>query len=188
MGTGAMIVNTMVMHVVALGAMVLTMLCLPAYEAQAQGRGKRELLGSFRDWDALVMTSNAGEKTCYMISTAKRWTASRKNVSRGDIYVIVQHRPAFDVKDEINVNVGYPLKSGSEVTVSVDGKPAYRLFTEGRAAWAYDPRDDRAMVAAFKRGSRMVAKATSARGTVTTDTYSLSGFTAAYNAITKACR
>ena len=33
----------------------------------------------------------------------------------------------------------------------------------------------------------MVVKGTSSRGTVTTDTYSLRGFTAAYDAISGAC-
>jgi hypothetical protein len=33
----------------------------------------------------------------------------------------------------------------------------------------------------------MIVKGTSSRGTLTTDTYSLSGFTAAFNAISKAC-
>ncbi len=39
----------------------------------------------------------------------------------------------------------------------------------------------------MKAGSNLVVKASSSRGTDTTDTYSLSGFTAAYNAISKAC-
>jgi hypothetical protein len=34
----------------------------------------------------------------------------------------------------------------------------------------------------------MVIKGTSSRGTLTTDTYSLAGFTAAYNAIEQACK
>ncbi|MGB1026239.1 MAG: invasion associated locus B family protein, partial [Rhodospirillaceae bacterium] len=39
----------------------------------------------------------------------------------------------------------------------------------------------------MKRGRDMIVKGTSSRGTVTTDTYSLSGVTAAMNAIDKAC-
>jgi hypothetical protein len=43
------------------------------------------------------------------------------------------------------------------------------------------------MVAAMRRGNSLVVEGTSARGTVTTDRYSLSGFTAAHNAISRAC-
>jgi hypothetical protein len=39
----------------------------------------------------------------------------------------------------------------------------------------------------MRAGSRLVAKGTSNRDTLTTDTYSLTGFSAAYNAINKAC-
>ncbi|MFO1113388.1 MAG: invasion associated locus B family protein [Rhodospirillales bacterium] len=51
----------------------------------------------------------------------------------------------------------------------------------------YDATVDRAIVAAMKAGQKMTVRGTSARGTITTDTYSLSGFSAALAAIDKAC-
>ncbi|MFO1120388.1 MAG: invasion associated locus B family protein [Rhodospirillales bacterium] len=51
----------------------------------------------------------------------------------------------------------------------------------------YDAAVDRAIVAAMKAGKAMIVRGTSARGTLTTDTYSLSGFSAALAAIDKAC-
>jgi Invasion associated locus B (IalB) protein len=39
----------------------------------------------------------------------------------------------------------------------------------------------------LKAGKQMIVRGTSSRGTETTDTYSLSGFTAALAAIDKAC-
>lgn len=147
----------------------------------------RKLLGSFKDWDAHVITEK-GAKSCYMVSAVKKWTASREGVNRGDTYITVTHRPKFDVKDEVNVVVGYPIRDGSELRVTIDGKKRYDLFTQGRGGWAYDSRDDSAIVKSMKRGASLVARATSKRGTKTTDTYSLRGFTAAYNAISRACR
>lgn len=145
------------------------------------------LLGSYRDWDAHVRGSGS-TKECYILSAVKKWSASRRGVSRGDTYITVTHRPAMDVTGEVNVIVGYPLKEGSELKLTIDGSRRYDLFTEGRGAWAYDAKDDGTIVAAMKRGNRLIATASSQRGTRTTDTYSLSGFTAAYNAITRACR
>jgi invasion protein IalB len=158
--------------------------CLLTPMASAQ---KRDILGSFRDWDALIIKEGS-TKTCYMISTPKRTTANKKNVRRGDIYITVTNRPNVGVKSEVNAVMGYPLRPNSEVRFQVDGKRAQSLFTEGSTAWAYDSNDDAKLAAAMKAGSRLVVTGTSVRGTRTTDTYSLSGFTAAFNAINKACR
>ncbi|MCE2510856.1 MAG: invasion associated locus B family protein, partial [Alphaproteobacteria bacterium] len=61
------------------------------------------------------------------------------------------------------------------------------LFTEGDMAWAAETKTDQALVAALKKGNRMVVTGTSKRGTKTTDTYSLAGFTASHRAINLAC-
>lgn len=157
-----------------------------AVEASAQS-GKRRHLGAYRDWDAFVYTYPNGQKTCHMISSPKSSQASRANVQRGDIYVMISHRPEYGVTGEVNVVMGYPIRRGSDARLQVDGRSRFEFFSEGSGAWAYDPKDDAAVIAAFRRGNRLVVRATSQRGTDTTDNYSLSGFTAAYNAITAAC-
>ena len=170
---------------VCVTVLLMTSLLGAGLPNRAEAQSSR-LLGSYRDWDAHVRGSGSARE-CYMLSAAKRWSASRKGVSRGDIYITVTHRPAMAVSGEVNVIVGYPLRQGSELRLSIDGKRRFDLFTEGRGAWAYDSKDDTAIVTAMKRGNTLVATASSQRGTRTTDTYSLSGFTAAYNAITRAC-
>jgi hypothetical protein len=54
-------------------------------------------------------------------------------------------------------------------------------------AWAPDETADRALVQAMAAGRQMVVRGTSSRGTLTTDTYSLSGFTRAHQEINRAC-
>ena len=44
------------------------------------------------------------------------------------------------------------------------------------------------MVEAMRRGATMIVEGISSRGTHTKDTYSLTGFTAAHNAINEACK
>lgn len=168
-------------HSLSLLALAASLLAPSVADAQSS-----RLLGSYRDWDAHVRGSGSS-KECYMLSAVKRWSASRSGVRRGDTYITVTHRPAMAVTGEVNVIVGYPLRQGSELRITVDGGRRFDLFTEGRGAWAYDSKDDTAIVNAMKRGNSLVATASSQRGTRTTDTYSLSGFTAAYNAITRAC-
>ena len=43
------------------------------------------------------------------------------------------------------------------------------------------------IIKAMRAGNTLVVKGTSSRGTLTTDTYSLKGFTAVHNALNKAC-
>lgn len=151
--------------------------------AVAQGAG-REFLGGYRDWDAFKERRADGETICYMISVPK--DSQPRNVRRGEIYVIITHWPKAQIRNQVNVVVGYPLRENSKATASVDGR-AFEMFTQGERAWAYDDKQDTDMTTAMKSGLRLVVKGTSSRGTNTTDNYSLSGFTAAHNAITEAC-
>ncbi len=155
--------------------------------AAGAAEAKPKFIGGYRDWDAFTLKERGGRTICYMISVPKSWSASRRNARRGRIYVTVTHRPRAKIRDQVNFVMGYPLKRGSEVTVTIDGKRRFRLFTEGDGAWTYSEKDDRALVAAMKRGLKMTTVGVSQRGTRTTDRYSLRGFTAAYRAISKAC-
>lgn len=155
---------------------------LPLGDASAAD--KRDLLGNFRDWNALVITKAGGEKQCYMISSAKSKTP--KNVSHGDVYMTVTERPRVKVVNEVNFVVGYSFRPNTEVRASI-GKQNFRLFTEGDGAWLRTPREDAQMVAAMKAGESLFLRGTSARGTSTSYRLSLAGFTAAHNAIKKAC-
>lgn len=167
-----------------LGLAVIAGHLIGAGEARAD---KRDLIGSFRDWDAFTIARGTGEKICYMVSVPKKWTASRQGVRRGNIYITVTHRPKARVRNEVNVVAGYPYGRNAEATANIDGKRRFKMFTEGDGAWLRTPREDTQMVEAMKRGNNLVVVGTSARGTRTTDSYSLAGFTAAHNAINKAC-
>ena len=144
---------------------------------------QRKTIGTFSDWTAFS-DGSGGSRICYVGSVPKK--AEGKYTRRGDTYTLVSHRPGEKVFGEVSVEAGYTYKPNSEVAVDIDGKK-FKLFTKGGNAWATDATADKAIVAAMKSGRRMAIKGTSSRGTLTTDTYSLSGITAAYNAIDKAC-
>ena len=67
-------------------------------------------------------------------------------------------------------------------------KKSFKLFTQQDGAWSANPELDAKLVKAMKGGNRMVVYGISSRGTKTTDTYSLSGFTAMKKRIDKACK
>jgi invasion protein IalB len=154
------------------------LLCAPS-SAWAQ----RKTIGNFNDWTAFVDGKGAN-RICYIGSVPKK--AEGNYTRRGDTYILVSHRPTERVFGEVSLEAGYTYKQGSEVAVDIDGK-TFKLFTKGGNAWAEDADGDKALIAAMRAGSRLVAKGTSNRDTLTTDTYSLTGFSAAYNAINKAC-
>ncbi|WP_246337469.1 invasion associated locus B family protein [Azospirillum oleiclasticum] len=142
-----------------------------------------KVLGSFKDWNAFSF-EESGNTVCYASSQPKRKEPAA--AKRGDIYVLITHRPAEKTFDVVSFMMGYPLKKGVDAAVTIDGK-AYSLFTDGESAWARDTETDRALVQAMKAGRSMTIKGTSQRGTTTTDTYSLSGVSDAYEAMGTAC-
>ncbi len=142
-----------------------------------------QYIATHRDWHAFQFMEG-GNKACYVAS--KPTQLEPTNVNHGDIFVLVTHRPAENQRNVVSLMVGYNFRQGSEATVSV-GDRTFALFTDGSTAWTRDPASDEALVAAMKAGSTMVVRATSARGTNVTYTFSLLGVTAALNEIDRAC-
>ena len=151
---------------------------LPALAQEAK------LIDSFGDWEA-YRESDGGKAVCYVGSQPKKATGKYKK--RGEVYVLVTHRPAEKSIGVVSFKAGYTYQTTSEVDVSI-GDATFKLFTDAGHAFAYDGKTDKALIEAMAGGARMVVRGTSSRGTRTTDTYSLKGFTAAYKAIGKACK
>lgn len=134
---------------------------------------------------------SSGSKVCWIVSTPEKWTATRGGqevkVNRGDIFLMIAVRPKDNVKNEVSYLAGYPFKGGSNVEVSV-GSNNFTMFTDGENAWAPSGSDDDRLTAAFRAGAKALVKGTSSRGTITRDTFSLSGFTAAIKSATNRCK
>ena len=140
-------------------------------------------IGDYGDWAAYTYKEN-GKNVCYMASTPKK--DEGKYTKRGDIYAVVTHRPAEKSFDVVNIVAGYNYKPESKAVVKI-GKETFNLFTADDKAWTLTSQDDKKLVAAMKRGERMIVYGVSSRSTQTKDTYSLQGFMRAYNAISAKC-
>ena len=140
-------------------------------------------IGKFKQWSAHVIREGRA-RTCYVHGDPIKQTGKYK--TRGRTFMQVTHRPAEGTWNEVGITAGYPYRRDSEAKITID-KRRFVLFTDKDTAWAKDARQDRKLVRALKRGRTMTVRATSSRGTVTVDTYSLSGFTRAYQAIGRAC-
>jgi len=141
------------------------------------------VIGTHGAWTAYMYQEDSA-LVCYMASEPTK--AEGNYTRRGDIFTLVTHRPAENAFDVVSVVAGYPYKNNSDVSIRV-GSRTYDLFTHGERAWARDVGTDKAVVQGMIRGNTMTIKGTSSRGTLTTDTYSLRGFTAAHKTISTSC-
>ena len=138
-----------------------------------------------KDWQAFRIDEDKG-RTCFISSVPTKSAGEYDPDNRGEVRVFVSHGPNKAERNVVQFVAGYKHKKHSDVTVNIDGKK-FTLFTiEGRA-YAESEEDDIAMIRAMKRGKRMTVVGVSSRGTKTTDTYSLSGFTKTKNLIDKTC-
>ena len=151
-------------------------------EALASGP---KLIGEYKDWIAYYYDDPRGT-VYYIASTPKK--DEGKYTRRGDIYVVVTHRPAEDSFDVVNFVAGYDYKAGAPVEIKIGTTTITDLFTEGDKAWTLNSSVDKELVSEMKKGQRMIVKGVSSKGTVTKDTYSLSGFMSAYRAINAKCK
>ena len=142
-----------------------------------------EAIGTFGNWQAVTF-DEGGKKGCYV--TSKPTKEEGNYTQRGRVYVLVTHRPADKSYDVVSFVAGYVYGDAGDVTVTLD-QTQFDRFTPQDSAWAIDAATDRDLVNAMKKGDSMVVKGKSSRGTPTTDTYSLSGFSKAYQAIAEAC-
>ena len=90
------------------------------------------------------------------------------------------------MKAEPSFKVGYPVKPDAEMSVTV-GTDMFKLFVKGERGFVSDPNEELKLIESLKKGSNAFVKATSARGTATTDTYSLSGLSAALDKLAATC-
>ncbi len=141
-------------------------------------------LGKHGDWHAYKK-----DGVCYMVSMAQK--SEGKYKKRGDVYLVVTHRPSQKSKNVVSFHAGYSFKKGAQITSTIiakAGNKTEKLFTEGEIGWFVDAKTDTSMVDYMtKKGISMIFTGTSARGTRTKDTVSLKGAFSAHRAISKSC-
>lgn len=170
-------------RVLPAAALVLGLTAAPLLGPALAQTAEPQSIGTFGNWQAVTF-DEGGKKGCYITSKP---TKEEGNYSqRGRVYVLVTHRPVDKSYDVVSFVAGYVYGDAGDVTVTID-QTEFDLFTHEDSAWAPDAATDQGLVNAMKKGNGMVVRGKSSRGTPTTDTYSLSGFSKAYQAIAEAC-
>ena len=160
------------------------LLCLLFVLLCSIANAKTTSLGTFRYWTAYKLEEK-GSTVCYMVSVPTK--SEGKYKQRGDVFLMITHRPQEGTFDTLSFTAGYTYKKNSEASVKVDNNANISLFTHQDTAWTNKSSWDKKVVEQMKNGSQAVFRGRSLRGTLTTDTFSLLGFTKAYNAINEAC-
>lgn len=157
--------------------------CAAAAPAAAQGQPQSKAVAQFGDWSVYVSTSSP--KVCYAISQPK--TRAPEGLKRDPAYFFISTRPGENVKNEVTVTMGFPLKEGSDATLTV-GNATLQLYTKDQGAWVRNVADESKLVEAMKRGKDLTVASTSLRGNVTTDKYSLVGLGQAIDRVAQECK
>ena len=154
--------------------------------ANSAEKNTAEVLGTYGDWKAFYWNLDE-DKVCSILSYPKK--EEGKYTKRGKVIAQVTQRVENPSAGVVSFQLGYPIKEGSDIKIKIDGKPfGVFNFLQDQIAWTSDPEFDCMLIKAMQRGTTMIIKGVSSRGTNTKDTYSLRGFTAAYKAIGKVCK
>jgi hypothetical protein len=106
---------------------------------------------------------------------------------RGDAFAFVTHQPADKRLDRVSFETGYKIGKPNAIQATV-GDQRFELSASGTGAWTRNSNDDTALIEAMRAGNTMTVTGIGPGGEKVKDSYSLFGFTAAYNAISAACK
>ncbi len=158
----------------------------PIPPAAATGGAEPTLIGQFGTWGAYTASPN-GKRVCFALAKPSSSKTNPPNRPRDPAFAFVSTRPAEKVSNEVSVMIGYTLKPGSESTLEVGGA-SFAMYTQGDGLWIKNAAEEARMVDAMRRSSDLVVKAVSAKGTETTDTFSLKGLSQALDRIAQDCK
>jgi hypothetical protein len=154
--------------------------------AAVTGSAEPTLIGQFGTWGAYTATPN-GRKICFALAKPSSSKTNPPNRPRDPAYAFVSTRPAEKVTNEVSVMIGYTLKPGSESTLEVGGA-SYAMYTQGDGLWIKNAAEEERMVDAMRKAADVVVKGVSAKGTETTDTFSLKGLAQALDRLAQDCK
>lgn len=161
----------------------LAMALAPLATADGVAAQGATVAGAYGSW-SLYTTDAGATKLCFI--AAQPSERAPPNANRATTLFYVSAWPKDGIRSEVSIKLGYPIKPASEVTVAV-GKDTFKLFPKDERAYVADTTEELKLIEALKKGSAAAVSAVSARGTATTDTYTLSGVKQALQALATTC-
>jgi len=144
------------------------------------------LLGQFGDWGAYA-ASPGGKKVCFALAKPANSHTTPANRPRDPAFLFVSSRPGEKVKDEVSIIFGYGLKPNSDANIEISGS-SYAMYTQSDGAWVKNAAEEKGLIDAMRKNQDLTVKGTSAKGTASTDVYSLKGLAQALDRVGQECR
>ena len=163
---------------------------------------KPALVGTYGDWS--VFQSQSGKsRICYTLAQPKERDPA--DLKRDAAYAFISERPGEGVRNEVSFIMGFDVGGASAASDAKDkkkdkkkdsdpvtptaviGDATFELLPKGADLWVKNAAKESELIAEMRKGSKLVIKAGSKKGNVTTDTYSLAGFTQAIDRALKDC-
>jgi len=147
------------------------------------------LLGQYGDWGAYT-ASPGGQKVCFALAkpTTMVDVPANRRTAANAVYLFISTRPAEKVNNEVSILVtGYAFKPNTEATAT-SGGANFPMYTQNDGAWVKNAAEEAKLVEAMRKSADVVIKATTSRGTQTTDTFSLKGIAQAIDRASQECK
>jgi invasion protein IalB len=181
--------NRVIPPLLAMAALALPTGALAQAKPPANPTAQATLLGQFGDWGAYTATPG-GQKVCFALAKPSSSVDNPPNrrTAANPVYMFISTRPAEKVSNEVSVLVaGYEFKPNTEASVAV-GASSFAMYTQKDGAWVKNAAEEAKLLETMRKGADVVIKATTSRGTQTTDTFSLKGITQAVDRAAQECK
>ena len=93
----------------------------------------------------------------------------------------------IQIEFQFKIIIGYSFRPNSEANVEV-GSAKFPMYTQNDGAWIKNAAEETRLIEAMRKGSDLVVRGTSARGTDTIDRYSLKGLAQALDRAAQECK
>jgi hypothetical protein len=165
----------------SLRVLLFSIICFLSLEQKIFAQIKLD--GQFKNWTAQNTNIN-GQQVCYAVSSPI--ASNPKTLNRAESRIFISFRANDKIQNEISITSGYNYKASSKVNLAIE-KREFNFETEDNFAWLTKYEDEISLIELMRKSTQARVTATSVRGTKTIDTFSLNGFSDAYEAAKKKC-
>jgi hypothetical protein len=175
-------------------------------KAAEKGDAKPLLVASFGDWGVYQTQASKG-RVCYTLAQPKDRTPA--NLNRDPAYAFISDRPGEGVRNEVSFIMGFDVANPAEEAKSDDkadkakakaakapavkaatatvNDQTFELLAKSTNLWVKNAAKEGQLVDEMRKGAKLEVRAMSKKGNLTTDTYSLAGFSQALERVLKDC-
>jgi hypothetical protein len=157
--------------------------------------GKPLLVASFGDW-GVYQTQAAKGRVCYTLAQPKERAPAE--LKRDPAYAFISDRPGEGVRNEISFIMGFDVAAATEASdskkkgadkeaMATVGDQSFDLLAKTSNLWVKNAAKEGQLIDEMRKSATLQVKAASKKGNVTTDTYSLKGFSQALERVQKDC-